>query len=130
MPLSPCFFFKNMLEYVDRENIDEIPPKTRGIYVLFNSGEGKVKNVVYVGMARGDESGIRGRLKSHKKNKEDWTHFSAFEVWDNITREQVEELEGLFRHIYQHDETANHFNIQKSYSPFKEIKRNGGLPWL
>lgn len=128
MPISDCFFFKNMLEYVEREKINQVPAKTRGIYVLFNA-EGKNKNVVYIGMARGDASGINGRLKNHSKNKADWTHFSAFEVWDNITKEQVEELEGLFRHIYQHDGTANKFNLQKSYKPLSKIKRSGKDDW-
>ena len=58
-------------------------------------------DVVYVGMAT---QGIRGRLESHVKRKGDlWTHFSAFEVWDNIRDEEIVELEGLFRHLYRKD---------------------------
>ena len=82
-----------MLEYFPKEKIRQVPAKTRGIYVLFNA-DGKNKNVVYVGMARGETSGIRRRLIDHHINKEEWTHFSVFEVWDNITKSQVEELEG------------------------------------
>ena len=71
-------------------------------------------NVVYVGMARGERSGIKGRLRTHMKSKPDlWTHFSVFQVWDNISAQEVEELEGLFRHIYRYDTQANQLNAQK-----------------
>ena len=63
--------------------------------------EGKdVYAVVYIGMARGPKSGMRERLSSHARGtkKDEWTHFSIFEVWDNIREEEVEELEGLLRH--------------------------------
>ena len=49
--------------------------------------------------------------------KDLWTHCSVYEVWDNITQEQVEELEGLFRHIYRKDIAANQLNAQKAYKP-------------
>ncbi|GAF97179.1 unnamed protein product, partial [marine sediment metagenome] len=32
-----------------------------------------------------------------------WTHFSIFEVWENITENEIKELEGLFRQIYRKD---------------------------
>ncbi|WP_454733719.1 MULTISPECIES: hypothetical protein [Cupriavidus] len=88
-------------------------------------------DVVYIGMARGEKSGARGRLKKHREDAgKDWSHFSVFEVWDNITREQVEELEGLFRHIYRYDTHANPFNIQKTYAPLQQIKRGEVAEWL
>ena len=96
----------------------------RGIYVLYHQGEGKAMNVVYVGMARGEESGAKGRLSKHKKEKSDlWTHCSVFEVWDNIFPEQVEELEGLFRHLYRRDENANKLNKQKAYAPLTKLSK-------
>ena len=59
------------------------------------------KSVIYIGMARG-KSGAKARLKAQRRHKADlWSHFSVFEVWDNISREQVQELEGIFRHIYR-----------------------------
>ena len=57
MAISDCFFFKNMLEYVDKTDADKVPRKTRGLYVLFDA-KGTHKNVVYIGMARGEESGV------------------------------------------------------------------------
>jgi hypothetical protein len=75
-------------------------------------------------MARGEKSGVKGRLQNHRKTKPKfWTHFSVYEVWDNITREQVEELVGLFRHIYRHDANASKLNVQKSYKPLLKIRR-------
>ena len=102
-----------------------MPPRTRGLYVLYkhNARSGSY-DVVYVGMARGERSGIAGRLWSHRRNKGQlWTHFSAFEVWDNIRPEEVEELEGLFRHLYRKDSKANSLNKQRSYKPLNQIRR-------
>ena len=52
-------------------------------------------DVVYVGMA--SRGGIRARLKNHRRKKAGlWTHFSVFEVWENIRDEEVRELGGAF----------------------------------
>jgi hypothetical protein len=54
-------------------------------------------DVVYVGMSA---SGIKGRNQRHKRSKMTrWTHFPVFEVWDNISPDEIKELEGLFRHM-------------------------------
>lgn len=130
MSISDCYLFKNAIEFRPISDISVVPPKTRGIYVLFRKGTGAAMNVVYVGMARGEKSGIRGRLMSHQKKKSAlWTHFSAFEVWDNIPKKQVEELEGLFRHIYRHDSVANGLNVQKSYKPLSTIVKKSAQIW-
>lgn len=130
MAQSPCYLFKNSLEFWPSDDVDKVPPLVRGIYILYRKGVGKHMDVVYVGMARGENSGAKGRLKSHRKNKAElWTHFSVFEVWDNITKEQVQELEGLFRHLYRVDTRANELNIQKSYKPLLAIKRSSLKEW-
>ena len=78
--------------------------------------------MVYVGMAwAGRRGGIRGRLARHAAAKEGWTHFSVFEVWDNIRNEEVAELEGLFRQIYRRDQRANRLNAQRSFKKMKRI---------
>jgi hypothetical protein len=78
------------------------------------------------GMAvAGRRGGIRGRLTSHVKSKRKgkrWTHFSAFEVWDNIRQEEVAELEGLFRHIYRKDPDANRLNIQRGFKKARQLE--------
>lgn len=93
MSTSECYLFKNSFEFLPISEIEMVPPKVRGIYVLYKA---KVKNrmdVVYVGMARGEKTGVKARLKSHEKNKVKlWTHFSVYEVWNNISKEQVQEF--------------------------------------
>jgi hypothetical protein len=49
-----------------------------------------------------------------------WTHFSVFEVFDNVRGEEIEELEGLLRHIYRRDARANRLNVQRG---FKKLAR-------
>jgi GIY-YIG catalytic domain-containing protein len=104
-----------------------IPPGTRGIYALLKYRK-KIKNfdVVYVGMTN---RSIRRRLNSHKRSKTKgvdgvWTHFSIYEVWENIKKEEIEELEGLFRQIYRYDTNANKLNKQRGYKNLKRLKRN------
>jgi hypothetical protein len=81
-------------------------------------------DVVYVGMAGGEiKSGIGGRLRSHiRKKKKQWTHFSAFEVWDNIREEEVRELEGVLRHLYRKDTRANSLAIQKKFHKLQHVR--------
>lgn len=124
MPQSLTFLFKRSFEMIPIDDIDNVPTLVRGIYVLYKAGKGRVKDVVYVGMARGEKTGVKGRLRMHKKTKGSlWTHASVYEVWDNISSQQVEELEGLFRHIYRHDSTANQLNKQKAYAPLRKLAR-------
>lgn len=131
MPISDCYLFKNVLEYISADELDIVPPRTRGIYVLYLSGQGRNMEVVYIGMARGEKTGVLGRIKTHRKTKAKlWTHFSVFEVWDNISREQVEELEGMFRHIYKRDAEANRLNVQKTYRPLDRVLRGTKKAWL
>ena len=131
MPISNCYLFKNSLEFLPVSEINQVPLKVRGIYVLYHSRKNtKAMDVVYVGMARGEKSGARGRLIVHKRNKPNlWTHFSVYEVWDNITKSQVEELEGLFRPIYRHDSNANKLNVQRTYKPLRAIRRKSPEEW-
>jgi hypothetical protein len=112
--------------------MNHVPLRTRGLQVLYkhNARSGSY-DVVYVGMTRGENTGIGGRLLTHPRNKGGlWTHFSAFEVWDNIRPEEVEELEGLFRHLYRKGSKANSLNKQRSYKPLNQIRRQSGKGWV
>ena len=140
MAFSELRLIKNSMERVSKDDIKDVPLRTRGIYVLFKHRRKKDENgifkdiydVVYVGMARGLKSGIAGRLLIHQRHPdkgEQWSHFSAFEVWDNIREDEIAELEGLFRHIYRFDSRANKLNIQKSYSPLIRIRRQSKKNW-
>jgi len=84
-------------------------------------------DVVYVGMAR---TGMLARLISHTKTKkQDWTHFSVFEVWDNVRDEEIVELEGLFRHLYRRDSKANRLNKQKKFQRAFRVRQDDFSKW-
>jgi hypothetical protein len=125
MSISELRFIKRSDEFCTKTAINDIPPKTRGIYALLNETPLGKFEVVYIGMARGLKSGIRGRLHSHEKSKKGkwWTHFSVYEVWDNITESEVGELEGLFRHIYRKDVKANRINRQRSFKKLAKVQK-------
>ncbi len=123
MPVAPLSLIKRYDEFRPMDDKNSIPKNTRGIYVLLKH-RGEAFNVVYVGMAGGDKSGIQGRLNSHARSlrkKGKWSHFSLFEVHDNITRETIQELEGLFRHIYRKDSLSLKLGIQKKFKGFKNV---------
>jgi hypothetical protein len=121
---------KRMAEFQPIENVKHVPRKRRGIYVLYRRrmrGGKEYFNVVYVGMAR---SGMQGRLKTHQRKKDGlWTHFSVYEVWDNIRDEEIEELEGLFRFIYRKDSGANALNVQRNFKKAKSVRQNNLRLW-
>ena len=132
MAKSELRLIKNVLEYQSIDNIEIVPNKTRGIYALYMRSRNRRNfDLVYVGMARGSKTGIKGRLQSHKKNKGGlWTHFSVFEVWDNIVETEVEELEGLFRHLFKFDTKANSLNKQRGYKKIRKVRKQTEKEWL
>jgi hypothetical protein len=134
MPQSELRLIKRCVEYKPKEEVSSLPRRLRGIYVLYKQRRhrGKEKyDVLYVGMASaGRRGGIRGRLNSHLKKKGDfWSHFSAFEVWDNIGTDEVAELEGLFRHLYRRDTKANSLNVQRGFKKVAKIRQNDLNKW-
>jgi len=128
MARSELKLVKRFAEFCSRDEISRIPSRTRGIYALLKYRPRlKLYDVVYIGMSGGDRAGIRSRLSAHarsKKKSDLWTHFSIFEVWDNITEDEVQELEGLFRQIYRKDRRANKLNRQKQFKKLKNVKEN------
>jgi hypothetical protein len=132
MAISELRLIMRWAENQPREEITNIPARTRGLYALLKKRV-KLKNkydVVYIGMAA--TGGIKSRLRSHARSesKRDlWTHFSIFEVWPNITASEVEELEGLFRHIYRKDTRANRINRQRSFKKLSRIRNNKLQQW-
>ena len=131
MPISPLRLIKNSVEYCTRKEIIDVPRLTRGIYVLYKYRRHyDAFNVVYVGMAGAENASIRRRLNSHLKSKGDlWTHFSVYQVWDNIREEEVKELEGLFRHIYRYDHKANKLNKQRGLNALDLIRSDTFEDW-
>ena len=130
MPESPLRLIKRFAEFRPKDQISLVPASRRGLYVLYlrrRKNRTEKYDVVYVGMTI---SGIRARLRSHRRKKGDlWTHFSAFEVWDNIRDEEVIELEGLFRHLYRKDSRANALNVQRGFKKARKVRRNNLRQW-
>ena len=131
MAISELRIIKRCAEFRPQEFYKQIPRHTRGIYVLLNWRPKLNKfDVVYIGMARGLKAGVKGRLRAHALRKKDlWTHFSVYEVWDNITKAEVEELEGLFRAIYRKDTQANRVNVQRGFKKLRKIRQNKLSLW-
>lgn len=124
MPESELRLIKRWEKHLPKSAVGDLPDGLRGIYVLYKySRRTGGYNVVYVGMSAAGNSGhIKRRLKAHLRNKAGlWTHFSAFEVWDNIRDDEVRELEGLFREIYKDDTTANKLNVQGGFKKLRYI---------
>ena len=134
MPESPLRLIVRSAEFIPKADLSHLPRRLRGIYVLYlKNGEASKFDVQYVGMATaGRRGGIRGHLAAHEKSKrkrELWTHFSVFQVWDNIREEEIVELEGLFRHIYRHDSAANRLNIQRGFKKARLIQQDDVRNW-
>jgi hypothetical protein len=109
MPESILHFIRRSAEYLEKKDVDRLKHGLLGVYVLYQEvQDSKVRyDVRYIGMSTG---GMRSRLRSHRRSKrksDEWTHFSVFEVWDSVTNREIQELEGLARHIYRRDPTAS-----------------------
>jgi len=129
MPAAPTRWIKRLAEFRPKEETSLVPRGTRGIYALFHKAPKNCYDVVYIGLSR---RGIRGRLESHGRSRmkaSEWSHFSLFEVWDNVSDAEISELEGLFRHIYRHDTKANRLNAQKTHGPLKKVRVNDLAAW-
>ena len=124
MPVAQLFLIKRSDEFCPKSEKKHIPKNTRGIYALLKKA-GDSYDVIYVGMAGGDKSGIHGRLNSHSRSKRKmnkWDYFSIFEVHDNLSKDMIKELEGLFRHIYRKDSKSQQFNLQKKFKKLSGVR--------
>jgi hypothetical protein len=130
MPESILRLIKRSAEFRSIDEVRDVPKRHRGLYVLYRRRrKAGVEHfdVVYVGMAR---TGMLARLISHTKTKKrDWTHFSVFEVWDNVRDEEIVELEGLFRHLYRRDSKANRLNKQKKFQRAFKVREDDFSKW-
>jgi predicted secreted protein len=124
MTYATCKFIKRIAEFQEKKERKHVPDNTRGIYVLLDELSKDKYKVVYVGMSgRSSTSGIYARLDDHDKRK-DWTHFSLFEVHDNIANTEIKELEALILCIYRRDFRVNKQNKQLRYKPFRQISKD------
>jgi hypothetical protein len=127
---APLKLIKSCRLYL-RRGEGTIPPITRGMCVLYNSkpqkGKKKIFEVFYIGVGGVSEkakSGIGGRIKSHIKTKENWTHYSLFEVHDNVSPKEILELEGLFLRVFRHDPRVKLDNKQHGSAIFKKLSKS------
>jgi hypothetical protein len=133
---SDLRFIRRSAEFLEMNEISHLKDGLRGIYVLYLhkiAANGKERyDVQYIGMSRGDRFGMKGRLRAHRRSKrksDGWSHFSIFEVWDNVTKEEIEELEGFARHLYRRDSTASTMNIQRGYKKLRKVRKAGIRNW-
>ena len=135
MPQSVLRWVKRSAEYIPKAEFTRLPRPLRGVYVLYRHRRKATKekyDVVYVGMAAAGRGGMRARLRSHSRSAKMgdlWTHFSVFEVWPNISDDEVRELEGLFRHIYRKDSKANRLNVQRGFKKMRTVIDNDLDSW-
>jgi hypothetical protein len=129
MPVSETKFINRCAQWIPKSHLGQIPHATRGVYALLHyRPRVKKYDVVYIGMA--PRGGILSRLRAHaKSDTKIWSHFSIFRVWENITEDEVSELEGLFREIYRKDKKANRFNKQKKYKKLQNVRDDNLKDW-
>jgi hypothetical protein len=125
-------FIKQCIERREfkEQEVDKIPSKTRGIYVLLQQKEPDVYDVMYIGMTG---AGVHGRLQSHLRSRtktKSCSHFSIFEVHDNVPEEEIEELEGILRHIFRKDSHANQLADQRGYGGLRDVQRRNWDQWV
>jgi hypothetical protein len=132
---------KRWRRYERRGDWRYLLPVTRGIYILYKdtgeraaNGKQKIFHVVYIGVAgvaKEAKRGIRGRLRQHAKAKSShgtaWTHYSFFEVHDNVSREEILELESFLLAIFRHDPRIELANKQKSSYRLWQLRKK--LVW-
>ncbi len=135
--VSPLRLIKWCAQWEDKKNWENVPIGLRGIYALHHSNSKNVQDVVYIGMAASG-TGIKRRLRNHYRSDskgDKWTHFSFYVVWENIRRDEIRELEGLFREIYRKDVRANSLNKQKKSKDIQRVRKkakdwkSAAKPW-
>lgn len=135
MPQQSIFrIIKRWRRYQARESWKSVAKRTRGLYVLYQNGSSGQYEVVYIGVAglgKGGTGGIRGRLQRHNRPKrkkdgkkaKEWTHYSMFEMHDNITRDEIRELESLLLAIFRHDRRIALTNKQQGSTRLYRLRR-------
>lgn len=129
---APFRLIKRCRLHERRGDWKPIPRVTRGLYVLYRKRAPRANRaraifeVVYIGVggiAKKATSGIGGRVKGHNKSKDGWSHYSFFEVHDNISREEILELEGLLLLIFRHDPRIKLANSQLGSPRLRRLAR-------
>jgi hypothetical protein len=119
---SEMRLIKSALEYRPLDELKDVPTDIRGIYSLYKK-RGAHYDLVYIGMS-GKDGRVKSRLKKHRESKATyWSHFSYYEVWDNISDQEISEMEGLFRQLYRFDRRANRLNKQVTHRALVRVRK-------
>ena len=123
---SPLRKIKRWRKYAERDTVSDVPRMTRGVYVLYKerAGHYDVRYIGVAGLSVGGKSGVTSRLKSHARHKDDWSHYSVFEVHDNITSDEIRELEALLLGIFRDDRRVKLANTQLGSRKLRQIRVN------
>lgn len=122
--IKRCLLFQ---KWDEKDKAKSIPNITRGVYVLYKQKR-KEFNVFYIGVAgvkKNPKKGIGSRLSQHARDPKKqgrWTHYSAFEVHDNITTDDILELEGLLLRIFRYDPRIKLDNRQGGSKKFDRVR--------
>jgi hypothetical protein len=119
-------FIKRWKRYEPRKNWSQIPRDTRGVYVLYRRGSADSYNVVYIpvaGLGMTGGGGARSRLRRHNSRIKNWTHYSVFEVHDNVTREEIREFEALLLGIFRRDPRIELTNKRKGSKKLYQLQK-------
>ncbi len=122
---------KRWRRYEQRGDWKYLRPITRGVYVLYKQDGKKIFRVIYIGVAgiaEEPKSGIGGRLRQHDKEKSGWTHYSFFEVHDNISREEILEFESLLLAVFRHDPRIKLENKVTSSKRLRQLRMTPAWP--
>jgi hypothetical protein len=126
MPARSTKFIKRCAEWIPKDDSRFIPKRTRGLYALLQYRPKTQKyDVSYIGMTA--RSSIRNRLARHKRDQaKSWSHFSAFEVWHDVSEDDIKELEGLFREVYRKN---TKFNQLGKYGRLQKVRNDDLRSW-
>ena len=114
--------FKAIWEFVPQKDWNRIPGRTRGIYVLFIKAPKKKHQVAYVGRST---SNVAGRLADHARSSEkrdEWDHFTAFEVHNKVTAKEIAELEEFILYVFRKDPRTIGLNKKKSTKKLRSLR--------
>lgn len=129
MPRSELRLLKRAAIHWPKSDVGRIPDNTRGLYFLYDQQD-DFMNVIYIGIARGIKTGIKRRIKTHSRStRMKWTHFSAYEVHDNISESEIKELEAFFLTAYAKDAHANKQNLQRGDKKLRGIRDETRKAW-
>jgi hypothetical protein len=132
---APLRLIKRCRLYIPRGEL-KIPSITRGMYVLYKEKPGRNKKKTYEvfyigvgGVSAKARTGLGRRIKNHAKTKEGWTHYSFFEVHDNVSHKEILELEGLFLRVFRDDPRVKLDNKQHGATILKRLSKDSASVW-